>query len=116
MTDFRNMFPTAKVESADFSPAIMNGALTAFTLLPGGSMFTDKHALLAPEDSPPVAKRGNIVFVRNNTVYIVSTELAERVIERTTYKKTPLEEDTILRRRLVDILKTMEFTRPAVKS
>lgn len=112
MADFRHIFPEARVESSKFAPDIMGGAFIAFTLLPGGSMFGAKGAILVADDTPPVAKRGNLVFVRNGYIYIISTELAERVIERSTYKKTTAEEDEILRQRLADILGKMEFTAP----
>ena len=68
--------------------------------------------MLGADESPPVAKRGNLLFVRNNTLYIISTELAERVIERSTYKKSVREEDDLLRQRLADMLKKIEFARP----
>ena len=116
MSDFRNLFPDARTESARFEPETMNGALLAYTLLPGGSMFGDKRAILGADDKPPVAKRGNLLFVRRGTLYIISTELAERVIERSTYRKTTAEEDELLRRRLADILKKREFGRPATGS
>jgi hypothetical protein len=116
MSDFQQMFPGASVESAQYSPALLNGSLLTYTLLPGGSMFADKHAIAGPSESPPVAKRGNLVFVRNDYVYVISTELAERVIERRSYKKTTAEEDEILRKRLADIVKKMEFTRPPAGS
>lgn len=114
--DFEQVFPGARIESASFSPDILQGAYTAFTLLPGGSMFGDKHAALDRNETPPVAKRGNLVFVRNGFIYIISTELAERVIERSTYQKTTAEEDAILRQRLADFIKKIEFTRPATDS
>lgn len=113
MHDFQQMFAGARVESAVFSPDTMNGALFAYILLPGGSMFADKQALLGADDTPPVAKRGNLVFVHDGYVYVISTELAERVIERSSYKKTTAEEDVILRQRLVDIARKLEFSRPA---
>lgn len=116
MSDFQQMFPGASIESAQYSPVLLNGALFTYTLLPGGSMFDDKHAIVGPSESPPVAKRGNLVFVRNDYIYVISTELAERVIERRTYKKTTAEEDEILRKRLADIVKKMEFTRPPAGS
>ncbi len=116
MSDFRNLFPEARTESERFEPEIMNGALLAYTLLPGGSMFGDKRVLLRADDKPVVAKRGNLVFVRRGTIYIFSTELAEREIERSSYRKTTAEEDEILRLRLADILKKMEFARPATDS
>jgi hypothetical protein len=116
MSDFQQMFPGASIESAQYSPVLLNGALFTYTLLPGGSMFDDKHAIVGPSESPPVAKRGNLVFVRNDYIYVISTELAERVIERRTYKKPTAEEDEILRKRLADIVMKMEFTRPPAGS
>ena len=116
MADFQQMFPGASIESAQYSPDILNGALLTYTLLPGGSMFGDRHSILGPSESPPVAKRGNLVFVRNDYVYVISTELAERVIERRGYSKTPAEEDEILRKRLAELIKKLEFTRPPAGS
>ena len=116
MADFQQMFPGASVESAQYSPDILNGALLTFTLLPGGSMFSDKRAIAGPGEAPVVAKRGNLIFVRNDYVFVISTELAERVIEHRAYHKTTAEEDEILRKRLLDIFKKMEFTRPRAGS
>jgi hypothetical protein len=64
-------------------------------------------------DKPPVAKRGNLVFVKNGDIYVISTELAERVIEGKAYKKTTAEEDQLLRQRLEDVLSKIQFTKPA---
>ncbi|MEO6874295.1 MAG: hypothetical protein ABI222_05690 [Opitutaceae bacterium] len=116
MSDFQNLFPNASVESSHYLPDLMKGAYVAYTLLPGGSMFADRRAIGGDSEGPPVAKRGNLVFVRSGMVYVISTELAERVIERSAYKKTPAEEDEILHQRLEDIVKKMEFTRPATDS
>ncbi|MDB6093330.1 MAG: hypothetical protein JWM32_892 [Verrucomicrobia bacterium] len=112
MPDFRNAFPGGGVESAGFLPKILDGVFIAYTLLPGGSMFGAKRALVT-DDNPIVAKRGNLIFVRNNVIYVISTELAERVTERSTYKKTTQEENVILRDRLLEILQKMEFPRAA---
>jgi hypothetical protein len=113
MPDFQNAFPGGKVESVGFSENVMGGALIAYTLLPGGSMFAGKSSILGTTENAPVAKRGNLIFVRNNVIYVITTELAERVTERSAYKKTKAEEDTILRDRLVDLAQKMEFARPA---
>ena len=115
MPDFRRLFPDARIESQKYLPEVMGGALLTYTLLPGGSMFGDQHSVLGTDETPPIAKRGNLIFVRNSTIFIISTELAERVIERSTYQKTTADEDEILRLRLADILKKMEFTRPATE-
>jgi hypothetical protein len=111
MPDFKRYCPNASIESATFAPHFLDGALFCYILLPGGSMFADQLAF-TPSGKPPVAKRGNLVFVRNGFVYVVSTELAEKVTEGPAYKKTPEEEDQILRKRLSDIVAKMQFTGP----
>jgi hypothetical protein len=110
--DFRQMFPGTQVEGTVFVPTLMGGALITYTLLPGGSMFDDKRALLGRDSALPVAKRGNLIFVRNGNIFVISTELAERVIERSSYRKTPAEENELLRERLTDIVGKMEFPPP----
>lgn len=112
MTDFKRSCPDARIESAGYAANFLDGALFCYILLPGGSMFADQLAF-EPAGKPPVAKRGNVVFVRNGFVYFVSIELAEKVTEGARYNKTPEEEDSILRKRLVDIVSKMQFTAPA---
>jgi hypothetical protein len=111
MPDFKRYCPDATIESASFAPHFLDGALFCYTLLPGGSMFQDQLAF-APPGKPPVAKRGNLLFVRNGFAFVVSTELAERVTEGPAYKKTVAEEDEILHKRLADIVAKMQFTGP----
>jgi hypothetical protein len=112
MADFKRYCPQARIESAGYAADYLDGALFCYILLPGGSMFADQLAFAQPAN-PPVAKRGNLLFVRNGFVFVVSTELAEKVTEGSTYKKTPDEEDKILRKRLVDIVAKMQFPKPA---
>lgn len=116
LSDFRRSFPGVRVESAQFRPHTMGGALIAYLLIPGGSMFADRVPRLSPTDPLPVAKRGNLLFVKNGYIFVISTELAERVIEGKQYHKTPAQEDQILRRRLDRIVDTMEFLKPAANS
>jgi len=107
-SDFEQRFPGARIESASFISNLQSGALLVFNLLPGGSMFAARATVFA--DSPPlVAKRGNLVFVRDGYVFILSIELAEKVLERTAYDKTITEEDTLLRDRLLHLLDRMTF-------
>lgn len=113
MPDFQRSFPGARVESAKYAPSIGEGSLLVYTLLPGGSMFTHRLAFLGPNDTVPDAKRGNLLVVRNNWLFVLSIELAERVLERSSYNKTPAEEDEILRQRLIELLDRVEFTTPA---
>lgn len=113
MPDFQASFRGAHVESARFAPSILGGSLIVYTLLPGGSMFEHKLSFADPNEPPPVAKRGNLLIVRHDWIYILSTELAERVLEPSTYHKTTDEENEILRQRLVSLVDKMKFTAPA---
>ncbi len=113
LPDFQETFRGAEVESAKFAPSIGNGSLLVYLLLPGGSMFADKLAFAVGDAALPVAKRGNLLLVRNGWIFVLSVELAERVIERSSYKKSTEEEDEILRQRLSDLLGKITFTTPA---
>lgn len=111
MPDFENMFPGTHIESGVFLPNRLGGAVLCFTLMPGGSMFAPQ----LPEilvSAPPVAKRGNLIFVQHNVVYVISIELTERVLEGSTYNKTVEEENQILRDRLDAVVAGMEFAVP----
>ncbi len=108
LRDYRQEFPDSAFESARFLPDVLGGAMVAFTLLPGGSAF-DSTGPAAPVAAPPVAKRGHLVFVRNNHIFVLAVELAERVTERDTYKLTTAEEDRLLFDRLVTVLATLRF-------
>jgi hypothetical protein len=113
LTDFRKFCPQTAIESAGFSADFQDGALFTYILLPGGSMF-DNHPLFGEAPTtPPVAKRGNLLFVKNGYTYVISSELSERITEGSQYKKTPQEEDQILRSRLVEVVKKMHFAKPA---
>ncbi|HEU5078411.1 MAG TPA: hypothetical protein VFT72_04325 [Opitutaceae bacterium] len=115
MGDFQNRFPGATIESARYRPSLQGGGMFAFTLLPGGTMFANR-VMLAADEKPPVAKRGNLLFVKNQHVFVISIELAEKVLDRSTWNKTPEEENEILTKRLVDIVQKMVFTPPAEKA
>lgn len=115
LPDFQQALPGTRVESAKFAPGLADGALIVYTLLPGGSMFGQKAAVLGAPEKPPVAKRGNLVFVHREHIYVISTELAERVIERSNYRKTTAEEDEILRQRLADLVATIGYSTETAK-
>jgi hypothetical protein len=109
MPDFVTRFPGAHTEeNAVFLPKYQDGALLIFALLPGGSFF-EQRVTLSTSLAPAVAKRGNLCFVKNNCFFVISTELSERVLERSTYKKTVEEENTILRERLLGLVEKMQF-------
>ena len=109
--------PKASYETnARFIPDRLGGCLIAYVLLPGGSMFDSPDLHIAAESTPPVAKRGNLLFVHDGNVVIVSTELAERVTEGSYYHLTVEQEDLLLRDRLLDIasrFRFLKFTNPA---
>ncbi len=112
LADFRQSFEGVKIESAKFGPvpSVPDGALITYLLIPGGTMFSDKVPKMSTEI--PVAKRGNLVFVKNAHIFVVSIELAERVIEGKAYTKTTAEEDELLRGRLTDVMTKMQFAKP----
>jgi hypothetical protein len=115
LPDFKKFCPKTTIESAGFSPDFLDGSLFAYILLPGGSMFDSKPAFVRPTE-PAVAKRGNVLFVKNGFTFVISTELSERVTEGALYNKTPEEEDQVLRNRLVEVVKKMQFPKqPAAK-
>ena len=108
--DFVRSNKHAKVqENARFVPGILNGAFIAYILLPGGSMFFNSNYAIAANSAIPTAKRGNMIFVKNGYLYVLSTELAEKATEGTAYHLTEKEEDEILRERLIDVTRKMQF-------
>jgi len=52
-------------------------------------------------------------FVKNGTVFVITTELAERVTEGSTYNLTVAQENDLLKERLIDIGNKIRFLKPA---
>ena len=116
LSDFRQTFEGVQIESAKFVPGTLEGSLLTYLMVPGGTMFADRVPQLSGT-RVPVAKRGNLLFVRSGHIFVISTELAERVIEGKSYSKTTAEEDEILRNRLLDIVSKISFAKlPATES
>lgn len=113
--DFQRRFPGSRIESAHFLADVQSGALLVYNLLPGGSMFANRAAII-DAGQPPVAKRGNLVFAQDGYVYVLSIELAEKVLEGSAYNKTITEEDGLLRQRLFDLLGKITFVAPVPAS
>jgi len=109
--DFQQRYPGASIESAHFLHNVESGTLLTYNLLPGGSMFALKAEGFG-KDHSPLAKRGNLVFIQNNFVYVISIELAEKALERSSFNKTIAEEDAILRTRLLGFLDKITFSVP----
>ncbi len=113
MPDYVTSFPGAKMEqNAVFLGKYQDGAMLIYSLLPGGSSF-EHRVRIATFLGPAVAKRGDLLFIKYGHVFIISTELPERVLEHSSFKKTAEEEDAILRQRLMDIVNKMQFFEPA---
>jgi hypothetical protein len=106
--DFQQRYPGASIESAHFLHNVQSGTLLTYNLLPGGSMFALKAEGFG-KDHSPLAKRGNLVFIQNDFVYVISIELVEKALERSSFTKTVAEEDAILRTRLLKFLDKITF-------
>jgi hypothetical protein len=113
LADFQQRFPGSKIESARFVPELMEGALIAYAELPGGSFFEGRNSVLGtPGGAPVTAKRGTLLFVRSGHIYVVSTELAERATQRSTYQQSAEKEDTVLSDRLTALASRFIFPAP----
>lgn len=112
LADFKEAFEGVQIESAKFIPTTHQGSLITCILLPGGTMFGSKVPTLGTDEKPLVAKRGNLLFVKNEQIFVISMELAERIIEGRSYKKTTAEEDELLRQRLLGIAARLQFPKP----
>src|SRR5215217_3249142 len=64
---FKQSFEGVRIESAKFVPGMLDGALLTYLLVPGGTMFRDRVPQLS-SDRVPVAKRGNLLFVRSGHI------------------------------------------------
>lgn len=111
LPDFQRRYPGSADEASVFVPELYGGTLIVFTLLPGGSFFTEQSSVLGTPVTPGpiVAKRGTLLFVREARIFIMSLELAERVTQRSTFKKTPEEENALLRDRILTYARRFEF-------
>ena len=112
LSDFRQNFEGVQIESAKFVPGVLDGSLLTYLLVPGGTMFPDRLPAVS-NDVLPVAKRGNLLFIRNEHVFVISIELAEKVIEGKSYGKSVAEQDEILRKRLLEMVDKITFLKPA---
>lgn len=113
LANFAARFAGTATEGSVFSPDLRGGALLVFTLLPGGSAFAARASVIDVAGAPqPVAKRGTVLFVENACVLVVSTELAERVTQRSTFQRTAAEENDLLRQRLELLLSRLQVPSP----
>lgn len=112
-TNFQQRFPGAANERSVFTPDLRGGALFVFSLLPGGSAFADQAPLIdGAAAGAAVAKRGTLLFVENGCIFILSTELAERVTQRSAFRKSADDENEILRNRLVQLAGRLQVPAP----
>lgn len=110
LSDLREAFPGTSVEGALLLNDLEGGSLLVTTLHPDGSAFeVDPIVRNDPATPPPVAKRGNLLFHHGDFIYVISSELADRVTESSTYSTDTATEDRILRDRLVEIYSHIRF-------
>ena len=112
LADFKSRFPQSSIESARFLPTLMSGTMITFALLPGGSYFEKKNQIGDAPQTPVVAKRGTLLFMRNRHIYVISAELAERATQRSTYNRTVDQENQLLIERLTTLLNRFTFLEP----
>ncbi len=110
LRDYLAEFPESRVETVKFLPEYHGGTLLAYTVMPGGSAFAlDPVAAALPGHAPGVAKRGHLVFVRDNLAFVLAVELAERVTQKSTYQLSAADEDRVLLDRLVALVTAMQI-------
>ncbi|MBK8476900.1 MAG: hypothetical protein IPL39_11510 [Opitutaceae bacterium] len=110
LRDYTAEFPESRVENVKFLPEYHGGTLLAYTVMPGGSAFSlDPVAAALPGHAPGIAKRGHLVFVKNDLAFVLAVELAERVTQKSTYQVPAAEEDRVLLDRLVTIVTAMQI-------
>jgi hypothetical protein len=113
LANFARRFAGVATERSVFTPELRNGALFVFTLLPGGSAFQSKATVVETPGAPlPAAKRGTLLFVERGSIFILSTELAERVTQSSAFQKSADEENEILRTRLIALAGRMQIPSP----
>ena len=115
-SDFRRTIPGTNHEpNARYNASTQGGALFTILNIPNGSVYMERVFVFPPR-TPVIAKRGNLVFIREGFVYVLSTELSERVFEYGTWNKTDAEEEEILRQRVYDLLSRMVFMKPGANA
>ncbi|HEY4248994.1 MAG TPA: hypothetical protein VGM64_19370 [Lacunisphaera sp.] len=115
LADFKSRFPQSSIESARFLPTLMSGTMITFALLPGGSYFEKKNQIGDAPQTPVVAKRGTLLFMRHRHIYVISAELAERATQRSTYNRTVDQENQLLIERLTTLLNRFTFLEPKAR-
>ncbi len=109
-TQFDRRFPGATIDEARYLPEVLGGALIVYNSLPNGSMFMKQMALPDAGARPPPARRGNILFIEQKHLYVVSLELAKLQAEATSSPLVSAEEQReILREELLGMVGRITF-------
>ncbi len=107
-SQFKRRFPGASIDSARFIPEMLGGSLLVYSRLPGGSMF---KVLLGSSlsESTTEACRGNMLFVQDNHLFVVSVELAKLLLDPEAMALSPEGKQELLRKQLLDIVGRITF-------
>lgn len=109
LPQYRSTGKEITVQSAKFLPSRNNGTVLTYTIQDGGSFFNNRLAFFGESDVLPKAKRGHMVFIKNEALVVISVELGEKSTERSLYKATQAEEDEVLKNRLIEISDSIVF-------
>lgn len=117
LPEFKGQFPGTTAESATYVPDLEGGALLAYLLIPNGSAFeVDPLVRNHPDTKVPPAKQLVVFFVHADHVFMVSSEIAERITDLSSNPYTTKDEDRILRERLLGVISSMRFAAPEKKT
>lgn len=109
MPQFKAACPTTKADTVLLYPKLKKGALYVGTLHPGNTQFMDRIAFFGKDDNIPTGRRGTLLFSEGEYLFIISSELGERATERSMHTMSDQEENDLLRKRLLKLLKSMKI-------
>lgn len=110
-TQFKRRFPGAEIDEARYMPEVLEEALMVYNTLPNGTMFSDQAVLASSSDGALLVKRGNLLFLKDHHLYVISVELAKLLLvgnESLHYSEE--EKHVLLREELLDLAGRITFS------
>jgi len=109
-TQFKRRFPGAEIDEARYMPEVLGEALLVYNTLPDGSMFSDQTSVSSSQDSVVLVKRGNLLFLKDQHLYVISVELAKFLLgDKDSPKFSEEEKRALLRKELLDLAGRITF-------